>query len=229
MRTKAVSQMMFAEQYPRMYVGVRAGLIDGRHHERLGQAWMLFLWCIMRQTGQGTEGIVARGAVLTYGSIAEEMNCKRGSVREWMRRLIKQRYIRVERDRRGIRIFIFNPKKFRVSETQHSKPFVSVGNPARRVSRVQHSKQVHHFRNKDTYEKLLQNNLLKLLPNNKTTSQPFPSSENQGQTQRERQQQEQTIRAQAEWITAKYKPQPPPMDQAAAHDYVQSCIERAKA
>ena len=190
-----------------MYVGVRAGLIDGRHHERLGPAWMLFLWCVMRQTGQGTEGIVARGTVLTYRSIAEEMNCKRGSVREWMQRLIKQRYIRVERDRRGIRIFILNPKKFRVSETQHSK-------------------QVHHFRNKDTYEKLLQNNLLKLLPNNKTTSQPFPSSENQGQTQRERQQQEQTIRAQAEWITAKYKTPAPTMGEAESKAFIQSCIKK---
>jgi hypothetical protein len=34
--------MTFGERYPRMYTGVVAGLIDGRHHKRLATAWMLF-------------------------------------------------------------------------------------------------------------------------------------------------------------------------------------------
>lgn len=196
--------MQFGKLYPRMFIGVTAGLIDGRHHERLGAAWMLFLWCCCRQTGQGQEGIVARGAVVTYADIAEEMNCKRGSVREWTRRLIQQKYIRVERDRRGIRIFILNPKKFRVSKPQHSESVVSVGTTHSRVSKVQHSKQVHHTRNADTYEKLLRNNLTKLLPNNKTAS---PSNFSTTETRRELQEQserQRLLQEQKDIILQKY-------------------------
>ena len=67
--------MTFGKLHPRMYLGVVAGLIDGRHHKRLGPAWMLFEWAIMRQTGQGEEGIVCRGATITYEQVAVEMNC----------------------------------------------------------------------------------------------------------------------------------------------------------
>lgn len=162
--------MQFGKLYPRMYLGVTAGLIDGRHHKRLGAAWMLFLWCCCRQTGQGEEGIVCRGAVVTYAGIAEEMNCKRGSVREWMRRLVEQKYVRVERGRRGIRIFVLNPKKMRVSRIQHSKPVVSVENPHCRMPEPQHSKPIHAIENAVTFENLLQNDLTKLLKNNNTTA-----------------------------------------------------------
>jgi Helix-turn-helix domain len=123
----------FGQFYPRMYTGVVAGLIDGRHHKRLGAAWMLFQWCIMRQTGQGInpttgkeEGVVCRGHAVSYSDIAREMNCSRGSVRDWMRRLVAQKYIRTERDRRGIYIYVLNPKKFRVSKVQHSQRVQSV-------------------------------------------------------------------------------------------------------
>src|SRR5260370_19281377 len=91
-----------------MFVGVRAGLLDGRHWERLSAAWMLFLWCCCRQTGEGInartgkeEGIIARGSVVTYAEIAEEINSPRANVRKWMARLIDQKNIRTERDRRG--------------------------------------------------------------------------------------------------------------------------------
>jgi hypothetical protein len=153
-----------------MYLGVTAGLIDGRHHERLGAAWMLFLWCCLRQTGQGEEGIVCRGAVVTYAEIAAEMNCKRGNIREWMRRLIEQKYIRVERDRAGIRIFIRNPKKMRVSKVQPSKPVVIVETPHSRVSELQHSKRIHAAENAASSEILLRSDLTKLLKNNNTTA-----------------------------------------------------------
>jgi hypothetical protein len=159
---------MFGQRYPRMFVGVTAGLLDGRHHERLGAAWMLFVWCCCRQTGQGEEGIVSWGAVITYANIAEEMNCKRGTVREWMARLVEQKYIRVECDRRGIRVFVLNPKKFRVPRVQHSKPNVSVGSRHSRVSEPQHSKPIHAIENTATSESLLRNDLTKLLKNNNT-------------------------------------------------------------
>jgi len=221
--------MMFGQQYPKMFIGVVSGLIDGKHHKRLGPAWMLFCWCIMRQTGQGTEGIVARGATVTYESIAEEMNCSKWNVRNWLERLIAQKYIRIERERYGFRIFVLNPKKFRVTKRSQSESIQSDQAKSLSRTKVSHSRIVHHSRNKDTYAKLLQNNLLKPLLNNKTAFQPFPSSENQMQTQRERQRQEQTLRTKAEWITAKYKTPPPTMGEAESKAYVQACIERARA
>lgn len=167
---------------------------------------MLFLWCCCRQTGQGEEGIVCRGAVITYADIAEEMNCKRGTVRAWMRRLVEQKYIRVNRDRRGIRVFVLNPKKFRVSRIQHSQPDVSVGTSHSRVSNPQHSNRGYAPRNKDTYEKLLRNNLTKLLTNNKTA---LPSDFSTVESRRKLQEQteRQTLLArQKQEILAKYPP-----------------------
>jgi hypothetical protein len=174
--TPGAACVTFGQLYPRMFVGVTAGLLDGRHHERLGAAWILFLWCCCRQTGQGEEGIVCRGAVITYADIAEEINCKRGTVREWMARLVEQSYVRVERDRRGIRVFVLNPKKFRVSEVQHSTPNVSVGTRHSRVSERQHSKPIHPVENTTTSETLLQNDLTKLLKNNDTTAASKPDA-----------------------------------------------------
>jgi hypothetical protein len=162
--------MMFGRLFPRMYTGITAGLIDGRHHKRLGAAWMLFVWIVTRQTGQGKEGIVCFGEVVTYDQIAEEMNCARGSVREWTRRLVAQKYIRLERDRRGIRIFVLNPKKFRVSNLQHSNADVSVENHYGRVLEPRHSNHSHLSENAATYENPLRNNLTKQLGNNKTTA-----------------------------------------------------------
>jgi len=189
-----------------MFVGVTAGLLDGRHHERLGAAWMLFLWCCCRQTGQGQEGIVCRGAVITYSDIAEEMNCKRGTVREWMARLVEQKYVRVQRDRRGIRVFVLNPKKFRVSVVQHSKPRVSVGKSNLECRESQHSQCGYAPRNKDTYEKLLRNNLTKLLKNNKTALQPdFSTVENRRELQEQTERQKLLLRQKKE-ILAKYPP-----------------------
>jgi len=189
-----------------MYVGVTAGLLDGRHHERLGAAWMLFLWCCCRQTGQGQEGIVCRGAVITYSDIAEEMNCNRSTVRKWTSRLVEQKYIRVERDRRGIRVFVLNPKKFRVSKLAHSQSGQSVQVQHHRVSRGGHSNRGYAPRNKDTYEKLLRNNLTKLLKNNKTALQPdFSTVENRRELQEQTERQKLLLRQKQE-ILAKYPP-----------------------
>lgn len=179
--------MQFGKLYPRMYLGATAGIIDGKHHKRLGKAWMLFFWCVTRQTGQGAEGIVCRGAVVTYEEIADEMNCPRGSVREWMRRLVREKYIRTERERRGIRIFVLNPKKFkkspvsdadvirtnetpRASKRRHSEPVVIVENPASEGVESRHSNPIHAAENADTSENLLQKNLTKHLGNNNTNA-----------------------------------------------------------
>jgi DNA-binding MarR family transcriptional regulator len=204
------NSMQFGKLYPRMYIGVTAGLIDGLHHKRLGAAWMLFAWCCMRQTGQSTEGIVCRGAVVTYAQIAEEINCKRGSVREWMRRLIQKKYIRVERDRRGIRIFVLNPKKMRVSKVQHSGLSMSVGTGPSRVSNPQHSNQGYTPRNKDTYEKLLRNNLTKLLTNNKTALQSDFSTVESRRELQEQTQRRTLLARQKQEILAKYPPKEQP-------------------
>jgi hypothetical protein len=202
--------VIFGQLYPRMFVGVTAGLLDGRHHERLGAAWMLFLWCCCRQTGQGTEGIVCRGHAVTYADIAEEMNCKRGTVRDWMRRLIEQKYIRVERERRGIHIFILNPKKFRVSKVQHSQSSQSVGTRHSRVSNPQHSQRAYAPRNKATYEKLLRNNLTKGLNNNKRASLPNFSTEENRRELQEQTARERLLQEQKKTILEKYPPKEQP-------------------
>jgi hypothetical protein len=153
-----------------MYLGVVAGLIDGRHHKRLGAAWMLFEWAIMRQTGQGNEGIVCRGATITYQQVASEMNCSTANVRKWMQRLIVQRYVRIDRERYGFRLFILNPKKFRVSKFGQSDPLQSVQNRTARVSTRGRSKQTHTVEKTVTSQNPLQNNLTKHLKNNNTTA-----------------------------------------------------------
>src|SRR5260370_6484810 len=127
----------------------------------LSSAWMLSLWYCRRQTGQGInartgkeECIIARGSVVTYAEIAEEINSPRANVRKWMARLIEQKYIRTERDRRGIRIFVLNPKKFRVSMRGHSQSAQSAHKQHIRVPSNGHSQRTYAPPNKDTYEKL---------------------------------------------------------------------------
>jgi hypothetical protein len=196
--------LIFGKLYPRMYLGVVAGLIDGRHHRRLGAAWMLFEWCIMRQTGQGQEGIVCRGATITYGQIAEEMNCSSANVRKWMRRLIQQKYIRFERERYGFRLFILNPKKIRVSTLEQPGSVQGVQSRPSGMSTDEQSKGTHSIDKSSTSENLLQNNLTKLLKNYNSASLAdarsilFSIPEEMGQTLRERQTQETTLLGQKE-------------------------------
>jgi len=87
-----------------------------------------------------------------------------------MRRLVAQKYIRTERDRRGIRIFVLNPKKFRVSKVRHSIHAVSVEKPNGTTMAARHSKEAHPAGNGATCQNLLQNNLTKPLKNNNTTA-----------------------------------------------------------
>lgn len=159
-----------------MYIGVTAGLIDGYHHKRLGAAWMLFCWCCLRQTGQGEEGVICYGAVITYAQIAEEMNCSAANVRKWMRRLKQQSYVRVEPDRRGFRLFIKNPKKVRLSKLGQPKPTETVQTQHARSSTYGHSKPIHYIENAGTSEMLLRSELTKLLKNNNTTADAKPAS-----------------------------------------------------
>lgn len=153
-----------------MYLGVTAGLIDGRHHKRLGAAWMLFEWCIMRQTGQGQEGVICRGAVVTYAEIADEMNCSAANVRKWMHRLVEQGYVRVERDRRGLLVFIKNPKKIRLSKLARPKHPETVQVQQVRPSTDGRSKSIHSVENKGASENFLRSDLTKLLENNNATA-----------------------------------------------------------
>jgi DNA-binding FadR family transcriptional regulator len=171
---------------------------------------MLFLWCCCRQTGQGSEGIVCRGAVVTYTDIAEEINSNRSTVRKWMVRLIRKKYVRVERDRRGIRVFVLNPKKFRVSKLGHSQSGQSAQVQHHRVSHGGHSKQGYAPRDKDTYEKLLRNNLTKLLKNNNTAlPSDFSTVENRRELQEQSERQTLLARQKQE-ILAKYPPKEQP-------------------
>lgn len=162
--------MQFGKLFPRMYLGVTAGLIDGCHHKRLGAAWMLFCWCCMRQTGQGEEGVICRGAVITYAEIADEMNCSPANVRKWMYRLTRQGYLRVEQDRRGLRVFIKNPKKTRLSKLGQPERVETAQLQHARPPSVGHSNSVHLIENASTSEILLRSDLTKRPKNNNTTA-----------------------------------------------------------
>lgn len=194
-----------------MYLGVVAGLIDGRHHKRLGAAWMLFEWAIMRQTGQGEEGIVCRGATIIYRQIADEMNCSAANVRKWMRRLIQQKYVRIEHDRYGFRLFILNPKKSRVSKLGQPESAPRVQTRYARVSADGRSKHIHPIEKSNPFDKLLQNNPTKLLKNNNTKPLAHAGSilpyvpEEKGQTLRERQTQETTLLEQKEKLLTRQR------------------------
>jgi hypothetical protein len=97
------------------------------------------------------------------------MNCSHSNVRKWMRRLIKQKYVRIERERYGFRLFILNPKKVRVSKLGQSEAVQGVQTRSCRVSTDGQSKGIHSIEKSTTSEKLLRNNPTKLLKNNNTT------------------------------------------------------------
>jgi hypothetical protein len=211
-----------------MFLGVSAGLIDGHHHKRLGAAWMLFEWAILRQTGQEREGIVCRGSVITHEQIANEMNCSPSSVRRWMRRLITEKYVRMERERYGFRLFVLNPKKFRASKLGQSEPLQSVQTRHARVSAHGQSKGIQAIEESAISEIPLQNNLTKLLKNNNTARTmknacSFPSF-----PERDKEKKRQEVLSQADQIRAAYKPQPPCLGKKEADAFIQSCIDKTK-
>jgi len=95
-----------------MYVGLRAGIIHEKHYQKMGMSIWLFMWCVMRQTGQDeNRGFVDYGSLFTYARISAETGFKEQTVRKWMRVLVSEGYVRLEHEHSGIRIWLLKPKK----------------------------------------------------------------------------------------------------------------------
>lgn len=98
--------------------GVRSGLWEYKHCERMGTAVFLFGWLVDRQTKQEAGlGWVLHGRPLLYSYIAAESGYPVRVLKDWMCRLKREGYIRLERVMQGTfclgsRIFILNAKKF---------------------------------------------------------------------------------------------------------------------
>lgn len=76
--------------------GIRGGLWDDAHLERMGPAVWLFGWLVHRQTRerQGV-GLVLGGSPLTYEIIRQDTGMPVRTLKRWMARLTRVGYVRV--------------------------------------------------------------------------------------------------------------------------------------
>lgn len=103
------------------FVGLRRGILDGIHFERLGTAFGLFSFLVDRQTA--ASGIVNYGRPIGYDWLAGQIpNLQpERTVARWLRRLRRFGYIRTRRVPYGGNVIhICNPKKW---ATQLPLPF----------------------------------------------------------------------------------------------------------
>jgi len=76
--------------------GIRGGLWDDAHLERMGPAVWLFGWLVHRQTRERFGvGLVLGGSPLTYETIRQDTGMPIRTLKRWMSRLIRSGYVRV--------------------------------------------------------------------------------------------------------------------------------------
>lgn len=76
--------------------GIRGGLWDDAHLERMGSAVWLFGWLVHRQTRERFGvGLVLGGSPLTYERIREDTGMPVRTLKRWMSRLARAGYIRI--------------------------------------------------------------------------------------------------------------------------------------
>jgi hypothetical protein len=93
--------------------GLRGGLFEAQHYERMGAAVWLYGWLILRQTRQeGTLGFVLGGKPVTYREIEEETGFGRKTLERWMRVLRRNGYIETRAVASGIIVKVTKAKKF---------------------------------------------------------------------------------------------------------------------
>lgn len=93
-------------------IGLRGGLIDRRHYERMGSAIWLYAWLILRQTHQQDEtGWVLGGSAVTYREIEEETGFNPRTLERWMRTLRCQGYIETQAVAAGVVVRVTRAKK----------------------------------------------------------------------------------------------------------------------
>ena len=94
--------------------GIRGGLWDDAHLERMGSAVWLFGWLVHRQTRERFGvGLVLGGSPLTYERIREDTGMPARTLKRWMSRLARAGYIRViHKAHKRMVIEIIKAKKF---------------------------------------------------------------------------------------------------------------------
>lgn len=106
------------------YVGIRAGLIDEKHYQKMGNSIWLFMWCVHRQTSvyEG-RGIVLRGQAITYELIHAETGYAIENLRKWLRVLKRGEYVATKFCGNGFQIWVLGQKKskVRVGKTGHPR------------------------------------------------------------------------------------------------------------
>jgi len=77
--------------------GIRGGLWDEAHLERMGPAVWLFGWLVHRQTREHNGvGLVLGGSPLTYKIISDDTGMAVRTLKRWMARLGRSGYVRVK-------------------------------------------------------------------------------------------------------------------------------------
>lgn len=76
--------------------GIRGGLWEDEHLERMGPAVWLFGWLVHRQTRERYGvGLVLGGSPLTYEIIGQDTGMASRTLKRWMARLVRAGYVRV--------------------------------------------------------------------------------------------------------------------------------------
>lgn len=94
--------------------GIRGGLWDDAHLDRMGPAVWLFGWLVHRQTRERFGvGLVLGGSPLTYEMIREDTGMPARTLKRWMSRLVRTGYVRItHRAHKRMVIEIVKAKKF---------------------------------------------------------------------------------------------------------------------
>lgn len=101
------------KRHAQFYSGIRNGLWEPKHEEKMGKAVFLFGWLVSRQTAQnGSTGSVFGGRLLTYEEISQRSGWPARKLRHWLDLLRQEGYIERIRKSRGFAIRILNAKKF---------------------------------------------------------------------------------------------------------------------
>lgn len=102
--------------------GLRGGLFEAQHYERMGQAIWLYGWLVLRQTRERDGiGFVLGGRPISYREIEEETGFARKTLERWMQNLRRSRYIETTTAPGGIIVRIHKAKKFARAGGRHAE------------------------------------------------------------------------------------------------------------
>ena len=100
--------------------GIRGGLWDDEHLQRMGPAVWLFGWLVHRQTRERHGvGLVLGGSPLTYEMIRQDTGIAARTLKRWMARLVSSGYVCVHHTtHKRMVIQIAKAKKFGPQQLQ---------------------------------------------------------------------------------------------------------------